>query len=187
MNLIDGYKKFKSTKLEEYKNRFKEFENGQAPHTLFITCSDSRIDPHLITESKPGELFIVRNAGNHVSNPKASDHEQSIVSTLEFALNVLNIKNIVVCGHSDCGAVKSANADLSSTSYLKTYIPNFKVEHDCTIDEAIEVNVKKQIDAIKNFDIFDQKNININGWVYNVSTGGLKVLDNNSGNFKDVE
>lgn len=186
MNLIDGYKKFKTTKLEDFKNRFKEFENGQAPHTLFVTCSDSRIDPHLITDCKPGELFIVRNAGNHVSNQSAADHEQSVVSTLEYALNILNIKNVIICGHSDCGAVKSANVDLSSTSFLKTYIPNFKVEHDCTIDEAIEVNVKKQIEAIKNFDAFDSSSVTIDGWIYNVSTGGLKVLDNASGDFKEI-
>ena len=185
MNLLDGYKNFKNNKLDEIKDDLKLFENGQKPHTLFITCSDSRIDPALITNSKPGEIFVIRNAGNFVANDSNNSKEQSVISTVEYALNILGIKNVVVCGHTDCGAVKAATADLSSTSYLKEYIPNFKSDHDCELDTAIEENVQKQIVNIKENVNFN-KEIKYFGWVYNVSTGGLKVLNDANGKFEEI-
>ena len=187
MRLLDGYITFKKEKLPQLQNELKKFENGQAPHTLFITCSDSRIDPELITNSKPGEIFTVRNAGNFVSNEDGAGKEQSIAATVEFALCVLGIKNVVVCGHTDCGAVKSVNADLSGTCHLKHYIPNFKMEGDLNLDSAIEKNVLTQIENIKNYTPFKGLDLNFEGWVYNVSSGELKVHDSATGEFKHVE
>jgi carbonic anhydrase len=184
--LIEGYKKFVGHKLDEFKANFKEFENGQSPKTLFITCSDSRIDPHLITNSVPGELFVIRNAGNSIRNREGANADQSVISTLEYAINILKIKDVVVCGHSDCGAIKATQQDLSSTNYLKDYIPMLKTDGDFNLDDAIEKNVLNQINHIKEFNQLDLEGVNFYGWVYSVSTGDLKVYDGNKNSFQSV-
>lgn len=186
MNLLEGYKVFRSEHLKNYQPQLKEFEHGQSPHTLFITCSDSRIDPHLITNSKPGELFVVRNAGNFIASRQGASKEESVLSTLEYALNILKIKNIVICGHTDCGAVKAVKADLSGTTYLKSYIPNFKSSDPKDVDFSIEQNVRAQIRSILENELFSDLDLSIHGWVYNVSTGGMKVLDEKGQNFQSI-
>ncbi|MBC8103215.1 MAG: carbonic anhydrase [Cytophagales bacterium] len=89
----------------EHRESFERLANGQSPHTLFITCSDSRIDPALLTQSVPGELFVVRNAGNIVPPYGAGDGGGE-GATIEYAVAALGVTNIVVCGHSHCGAMK---------------------------------------------------------------------------------
>jgi len=184
--LRKGYLEFKATKLNDLKDIFKKFEDGQSPHTLFITCSDSRIDPNLITCSLPGDLFIIRNAGNYVALGDIDKEHACVASTMEFALNVLKIKNVVICGHTDCGAVKSAATDLSQTTYLKSYIPNFKIDCCTSLNECIEENVRKQIQKLKADKTF-ANDIKIEGWVYDVVTGGLKVLEQDGNHFLPVE
>ena len=103
--LNQGVHKFQQDVFGTHKKLFTKLAETQTPHTLFITCSDSRINPNMLTQSEPGEIFILRNAGNIVPN-------YSIVSggeaaTIEFALAGLGIEHIVVCGHSNCGAMKA--------------------------------------------------------------------------------
>ncbi len=104
--LISGLAKFQKTEFQKNKSLFKKLANKQEPETLFITCSDSRIDPNLITQTDPGELFICRNAGNIV--PPHSLVTGGITASIEFAVMVLGVKHIIVCGHTDCGAMKGA-------------------------------------------------------------------------------
>src|SRR5207248_8411250 len=78
---------------------------GQRPHTLFITCADSRIDPELMTQSGPGDIFVTRNIGNIV--PSFGDMLGGVTAVIEYAVSALQVKQIVVCGHTDCGAMKS--------------------------------------------------------------------------------
>lgn len=186
MNLIEGYFSFRKNTLPHIQDRLKEFEKGQSPHTLFITCSDSRIDPHLITNSSPGELFIIRNAGNYIAKDDNAESESSVMSTLEFAINVLGISNIIICGHTDCGAVKSATANLSETYFLKSYIPKFNFAAD-TLNRAIELNILAQITKLKSITAFKEKDLTIHAWKYNVSTGDLRVLDETKNAFIDMK
>ena len=104
--VISGLVQFKSSSFEDRKELFAELANGQSPEVLFITCADSRIDPNLVTQTEPGDLFIIRNAGNIV--PPHTRVSGGVTASIEYAVAVLGIKHIVVCGHSDCGAMKGA-------------------------------------------------------------------------------
>lgn len=104
--LVHGVERFRQGRRARYGPLFDRLAQGQSPHTLFITCSDSRINPHLITSLEPGELFIVRNVGNLV--PEAhSPLAPAVSSAVEYALEVLGVTDVVVCGHSGCGAMKA--------------------------------------------------------------------------------
>ncbi len=103
-NLVSGYRKFREEVYPKHKEDFISLARGQKPRTLFITCSDSRIVPDLLLQTKPGELFICRNAGNIV--PAYGDHNGGVSATIEYAVNALKVQDIVLCGHSDCGVMR---------------------------------------------------------------------------------
>ncbi len=98
----EGYETFLNEYFKEHKELFKELENGQNPHTMVITCSDSRINPALLLNAKPGEIFIARNIGNVV--PPYEPLKGATQAAIEYAVNVLNIPRIAIVGHSHCGA-----------------------------------------------------------------------------------
>lgn len=102
-DLIKGAIKFMQEDFKEHEELFASLKNKQNPHTLFIGCSDSRVIPHLITNTGPGELFVVRNIANIIPPYRVGDDFLASTSAIEYALNSLHIKNIVVCGHSNCG------------------------------------------------------------------------------------
>src|SRR6266404_2445316 len=102
--LIQGIHQFQQESFRPLQDLFEQLSKGQDPETLFITCSDSRIDPNLLTRSKPGDLFILRNAGNIVPPYGAASGGEA--ATIEFAVAALGVKDIILCGHSYCGAMK---------------------------------------------------------------------------------
>ena len=102
--LIEGIHQFQEDNFRPLQGLFEKLSKGQNPETLFITCSDSRIDPNMITQSQPGDLFILRNAGNIVPPHAAANGGEG--ATIEFAVAGLGVKDIIICGHSHCGAVK---------------------------------------------------------------------------------
>ena len=104
--LAAGVIKFQREAFESRRELFRNLADGQSPEALFITCSDSRIDPSLLTQSEPGELFICRNAGNIV--PPHTSHTGAMTASIEFAVGALGVPHIIVCGHSGCGAMKAA-------------------------------------------------------------------------------
>ena len=104
--LIDGYKCFLAVAFPARRDQFHLLADQQAPETLFITCSDSRVVPDLILQTQPGDLFITRNAGNVV--PIGSNDADGCTATIEYAVEVLKVKHAILCGHSDCGALKAA-------------------------------------------------------------------------------
>jgi carbonic anhydrase len=103
--LVQGIHRFQSQHFVENRELYARLSHGQTPETLFITCSDSRINPNLLTHTEPGELFIIRNAGNIV--PPANAGGEGEEASLEFAVAGLGVKDIVLCGHSLCGAMKA--------------------------------------------------------------------------------
>src|SRR6476661_8738173 len=104
--LIEGVHKFRKDEFGHYRRLFRKLsQEGQNPHTLFITCSDSRVLAELITQSKPGDLFVVKNVGNIVPPPTVSGSTNSTAAAIEFAVELLGVSDIVVCGHSQCGGM----------------------------------------------------------------------------------
>ena len=104
--LIEGVHKFQAEKFGRYRELFRRLSReGQNPHTLFITCSDSRVLAELITQSQPGDLFVVKNVGNIVPPAHVTGSTNSTAAAVEFAVEVLQVGDIVVCGHSQCGAM----------------------------------------------------------------------------------
>jgi carbonic anhydrase len=111
--LIKGIVDFRERLLPEYAQRFRELAEVQAPDALFITCSDSRVVPDLLASTDPGDLFVMRNVGNLIPPATvegASTGDLSEASAIEYSILVLNVNSIVVCGHSECGAMKAAVA-----------------------------------------------------------------------------
>lgn len=106
LKLIEGIHKFRQEELGRYQALFQRLSlEGQKPHTLFITCSDSRVLAELITQSQPGDLFVVKNAGNLVPPAHVMGSTNSTAAAIEFAVQILEVSDIVVCGHSQCGAI----------------------------------------------------------------------------------
>ena len=111
--ILEGIERFQKDVFPKHRERFQRLATSQHPEVLFITCSDSRIDPNLVTQANPGDLFHVRNAGNIIP-PMGMSGE---AATIEYAVQVLGVRHIAVCGHTDCGAMKallslSAHSDL---------------------------------------------------------------------------
>ena len=118
--LIEGVRAFRADVFPSKQQLFQDLvTKGQSPEVLFITCSDSRIDPGLVTQTQPGELFVLRNAGNAVPAHSADGNE---VKTIEFALDTLGVGHIVVMGHYGCGAVEKVEEHaLAQVKNLQTY------------------------------------------------------------------
>src|SRR5476651_2366978 len=102
-DIIAGFLRFQKEIFPERKELFKSLASGQTPKALFISCSDSRMVPELVTQREPGELFVIRNAGNIV--PSYGPEPGGVSATVEYAVAVLGVRDIVICGHSDCGAM----------------------------------------------------------------------------------
>ena len=120
--LIEGVHKFRSDQFGNYRKLFRKLSaEGQNPHTLFITCSDSRVLAELITQSKPGDLFVVKNIGNIVPPSSVRGDTNSTAAAIEFAVENLRVSDIVICGHSQCGAI-SALLDASRVGKSSTHL-----------------------------------------------------------------
>jgi len=200
--LIEGIAKFKTKGFQERKDLFRSLATGQAPEVLFITCSDSRIDPNLVTQTEPGDLFIVRNAGNIV--PPHTVPGGGNTASIEFAVQVLGVKDIVICGHTDCGAMKGAmNMDsVKSLPHVSNWlghaaaaVARCKARHgelgNEHIMEMIQENVLLQMKHIETHPSVAAKlathDVTLHGWVYDIEKGEVICYDADSKGFIPVE
>ena len=204
--LIDGLRKFQSDIFPQHKERFELLADGQNPEVLFITCADSRIDPNLLTQTNPGELFICRNAGNIV--PPHSNETGGMTASIEYAVSVLNIKDIIICGHSNCGAMKAALApnNIQGLPHVKVWLNHCRAavesvahSHDCDhnealseehLDEVTKQNILLQMQHIKThpavFSKFSAGEVKIHGWVYDIKTGKVEFYDEKENQFQTL-
>lgn len=116
--LFKGIVQFRQQDFEDHKHLFKKLGRAQKPHTLFIGCADSRIVPNMITASEPGELFTVRNIANIVPPYRKTEEYVSTTSAIEYAVQVLGVESIVVCGHSNCGGCAALHADPAELEHI---------------------------------------------------------------------
>ena len=187
MTLAAGIEKFNNECFPGMEGRFKELEKGQSPETLFITCSDSRIDPSLMTQTEPGELFVICNAGNIV--PKPGTGELSVEATILYAVDVLKVKRIVVCGHSHCGAVTGLMnlGSLDELPEIKAWVAKSSEvldrldSTDATLNQGISENVKLQLEHLLEYpsvaSAVSANKLELEGWVYHFESGRVEFLD----------
>ena len=187
MNKIrQGYRSFYASRLPQHADLFRRLEKGQHPEVLFITCSDSRIDPSLVTQSLPGELFVIRNAGNLVSTRQAS----GVAATIEYAVRALGVKHIVVCGHSHCGAVAAALApeSLGQLPYVAAWLEEsgpdlsgMPSSDGDRLEAAVEYNVLSQLDNLRSLpfvaEAIEAGTLELHGCVYRFETGEIFEYD----------
>ena len=193
MKIKNGIEAFTSSVYPQMRENFDKLATGQAPDTLFITCSDSRISPNLLTQTEPGELFVIRNAGNIV--PKPGCGELSVEATVLYAVDVLKVKDIVVCGHSHCGAVTGlCNLDsLESMPEIREWVKRSEKildeigDGEDRITKAIDANVMLQLDHLREYSsvqaAIDSGHLDLHGWVYEFESGKVRFLTD--GNLDD--
>jgi len=176
------------------------FENlaamGQRPEALFITCADSRIDPCLLTQTKPGELFICRVIGNIV--PPYPDAVGGVSATIEYAVGVLRVPEVIVCGHTDCGVMKGALNPEALEAYptVTAWLRYAKVEHR-EADPGPELllaltedNVVAQLESLRSHPAvaarLEQGDLALHGWVYHIGSGAVTAYDEQSRKFETL-
>jgi carbonic anhydrase len=199
--LIDGIHRFQSGVFGPQKELFSRLAKGQEPDALFITCSDSRVEPNLMTQTKPGELFIARNAGNLVPSWGVPSGE---ACTIEYALEALGIKDIIVCGHTHCGAMAAVChpekvAELPAVaSWLqhaeatrRVLKQNYKgLSDDDLLETAVEENVLVQIENLRTHPAVMSRlmrgQLTLHAWVYDIEHGDVHAFDPEKGQFVPV-
>ncbi|MEM6585449.1 MAG: carbonic anhydrase [Pseudomonadota bacterium] len=198
-----GAMKFQREVFPGKQEMFERLSAGQSPEALFITCSDSRIETGLITQSDPGDLFICRNAGNIV--PPHTNQTGGMTASIEFAVGVLRVPNIVVCGHTECGAMKGAmNRDgLGNLPHVREWLGFSQAAVDIVENTSaglsdaekmallLKQNVMLQMQHLKTHPTvavaMAQKNLELHGWVYDIKTGAVDAYDEAADDWKPLD
>lgn len=193
--LMLGHIKFTDLPYIQLESLFKKLSERQNPDTLFFTCSDSRIVPSLITQANPGDLFVHRNVGNII--PPADRASIEAASTIEYALKILNVQHIIICGHSGCGAMRGLlTPDLDkqlptvakwlqhSKEVLQTMHEDgtdLELDEEVKLTHATQRNILAQINHLKTYplvqDRLAQDQLSIHGWYYDIRTGHVSVYE----------
>jgi carbonic anhydrase len=181
---IDNARDFRARIASEHQEReqFARLAAGQAPLALFITCSDSRVIPSLITGARPGELFELRTAGNAVPPYGEGSSASAEAATIEYAICVLGVADIVVCGHSHCGAVKAKarGEDLTAVpavrDWLAVQLPDeLPADEEPSVAAAVQRNVTEQLARLCQYPCVEQRlekgELTLHGWFYEIDTG----------------
>jgi len=191
--LIQGLHHFQTNVFSSQRELFERLARGQSPDALFITCSDSRINPNLITHTEPGELFILRNAGNIIPPYGAANGGEG--ATVEYAVAALGVRDIIVCGHSHCGAMNGLlNLDsLGELPTVRQWLSHAEATR-CIVKEnyghlsdgalltaTIEENVLVQLENLRTHPVvaagLSGGKLNLHGWVYKIETGEVFAYD----------
>jgi len=194
--LIENNKQWVQDKLSLDKNYFKNLAEGQQPPVLWIGCADSRVPANEVIGAKPGEVFVHRNIANMVIHS-----DMNMLSVLDFAVNVLKVRHIIVCGHYGCGGVKAAMGN-QNIGLIDNWIRHIKDvyrfhhdELDAIEDEAkkfdrfVELNVVEQVFDLAKTSIVQEawnskQTLHVHGWIYDIRSGYVVDLnvnfDNNS-------
>ena len=206
-DLVKGNKKFREARFSKYETDLKQLsKDGQNPDILFIGCSDSRVTPELVLDTKPGDMFTLRNVGNFVPpyNPDNDYHGSSAV--IEYAVCVLGVKHIIVCGHSHCGACKSLYQDLGDSPDLiniKKWLELGKKAKEYTLLATVDkenkeqlyrttekVSIVYQMENLLTFPYIVQKiknkELQIHGWYYKIEDGTIEYYDGEECSFKTL-
>lgn len=209
--LLEGYGRFRREIFPQRRGHFRLLADSQQPDVLFITCADSRVVPDLIFQTEPGDMFLCRNAGNIV--PPAGAMPGGVSATIEYAVEVLHVRHIIVCGHSDCGAIRAVlppdphdprtRRDLSrlplTAKWLGYVEPAWKhlppgISHADvpTLHVAlIRANVIAQLENLKTHPevarALAHNEVVVHGWYYDILTGSVETYDERERRFVELE
>jgi carbonic anhydrase len=198
--LIDGLQKFQTGYFSSHRELFEELSHGQHPRILFITCSDSRVDPNLITQAEVGEIFVIRNAGNIIPPFGAANGGEG--AAIEYAITALNIEQVIVCGHSHCGAMKG----LLKLNSLQEKMPlvydwlkhaeatrrlikdNYSnLEGEELLEVTVAENILTQLENLQTYPVIrsrlHKRNLTLHGWIYRIESGRVLEYDRASHDF----
>ncbi|GLQ96561.1 carbonic anhydrase [Dyella mobilis] len=201
--LIRGFEHFREQVFPHQRDVFQKLASGQSPSIMFITCADSRVMPELMFTTQPGELFVYRNIGNIV--PPYAQHVSGVVAAIEYAVRVLKVEHIVICGHSDCGAMKAlrkpelVQSMPSVAAWLKhADVARYVVEQNSvglSDEECVACltreNVVGQLEHLRTLPAvaaaLASGSLSIHGWVYDIAHAELQAFDAQRGCFVLIE
>lgn len=204
-NMILGNELFQKSYFKAHEKELLQLaKKGQTPKALYIGCSDSRVVPDLMTSSAPGDLFVVRNIGNFVAPYKPDEDFHSTASAIEYAVSVLNVKNIIVCGHTHCGAIEAihtkscaSDPDLVHTKTWLTLGDSAKSQAILALglnaDKEVLYRLTEKLSVISQLENLltypsvkkrvDSGEIAIHGWVYDIESGEIEYYDPENSQF----
>lgn len=197
--IIENNKTWAETKLAQDPEYFERLSKGQSPPLLWIGCSDSRVPANEVIGAQPGEVFVHRNIANMVIHS-----DMNMLSVLDYAVNVLKVKHVIVCGHYGCGGVKAAMGNQSIglidnwIRHIKDVYGRHKQYLNSIMDETsrfnafVELNVKEQVGDLAKTSIVQNawkngQELCLHGWVYGLDTGIVKDLDVNFCDNQDLD
>ncbi|WP_313811202.1 carbonic anhydrase [Glutamicibacter sp.] len=184
-NLNDGLARFQRDVFPAKADLFAHLASNHHPHTLFIGCSDARVVPELITGTEPGDLFVIRTAGNLV--PAYSPEADGVAASIEYAVAVLGIKDVVICGHSACGAMTALaeGIDLSLAPAVSNWLRHADASQARTpirgdVPRLVKENVLAQLANLATHPSVAKAlaagELNLHGWVYDIGSGSVEQL-----------
>lgn len=194
--ILGGVSRFQRRVYPKHQSLFEQLALGQRPEALFITCADSRIDPCLLTQTKPGELFICRVIGNVV--PRYPDAIGGVSATVEYAVGVLRVPEVIVCGHTDCGVMKGAlNPDaLEAYPNVTAWLRYTKIEQRDSrpspefLLSLTEQNVVAQLENLRTHPTvaarLEEGDLTLHGWVYHIGSGLVAAYDSAAQQFRPL-
>jgi carbonic anhydrase len=197
--LVDGVRRFRQEAFPQRKLLFEGLAGGQQPQTLFIACADSRIVPELITQTEPGDLFVCRNIGNVV--PAYGEMLGGVSAVVEYACVALGVTDIIVCGHTDCGAMKAllnpADPLLQSMPTVASWLRNAQaarsvvaaihpdLEGPAQLQALVEQNIRTQLANLGTHPAVAGRvavgKLALHGWLYDIETGDVSIMEGATG------
>ncbi len=202
--LIRGIIDFRKHRIADYRKKFSQLALGQAPDTLFIACSDSRVVPNLFASTDPGDLFVIRNVGNLIPPCNANGHsegDESEWAAIEFAIHQLNVSDIIVCGHSECGAIHAIchgrqhiaghhlRSWLEYGEYAVTMIPKiaFSDEPLAEHNKISQANVLLQLTHLHTYPLIHERmaagRLQLHGWWFDIRSGNVYAFNDTTRRF----
>jgi carbonic anhydrase len=204
--LIEGYRAFRAGRLRIEQDRYRDLaEAGQSPEVMVIGCCDSRVSPEVIFNARPGELFVVRNVANLVPPYTPDGAQRAVSAALEFAVQALKVKHIVVLGHANCGGIRAytePGTPLSPGDFIGRWMELIAPaaaavgaasrfsSHENYLARLEQVSIAKTLDNLMTFPcvriLVERGRLSLHGAYFGVSAGELSVLDQGTGEFSPV-
>lgn len=204
--LLDGNNIFKNSYFKKHEDELLDLaKNGQHPKALFIGCADSRVIPNLITQTPPGDLFVLRNVGNFVAPYKPDEDYHATASGIEYAVSALKVSEIIICGHTHCGAIAALYSEVENEPFIHTKkwlnlgmkaksLASIALGKDTSKENLLRLTEKlsiiSQIENLLTYPFvkkgIEEKTLHIHGWIYDIESGEIEYYDPDEPAFKSL-